>query len=249
MDALFARVVEQQGATPFGRVLDAGTGKHSLEFVCGLATTAWTAVTGDNGEVEYLQAQLGQNIRPQDRLIMGNWANPDLLRGEVFDVVLADYLLGAVERVAPYFQEELLARLRPHVGHRLYLIGLEPLPLAAQSPGARALLDLHHLADVTRVLTGEPRYREYPQAWVEKALARTGFSVVDTMALPNVYRVAAVQRQVDANLARIATITDPALRSALQGWLATLADTARSAAQRDGGITLGQDYVITAALA
>ncbi len=119
MDALFARVVEQQGATPFGRVLDAGTGKHSLEFVSGLATTAWTAVTGDEGEVDYLQAQLGQNIRPQDRLIMGNWANPDLLRGEDFDVVLADYLLGAVERVAPYFQEELLTRLRPHVGHRL----------------------------------------------------------------------------------------------------------------------------------
>ena len=43
-----------------------------------------------------------------------------------FDTVLADYLLGAVEGFAPYWQGQLFGRLRPLVAKRLYVIGLQP---------------------------------------------------------------------------------------------------------------------------
>jgi hypothetical protein len=33
-----------------------------------------------------------------------------------------------MDAFAPYFQEQFLARLRPHVGKKLYITGAEPLP-------------------------------------------------------------------------------------------------------------------------
>ncbi len=40
----------------------------------------------------------------QDQIIVGNWKDPSFLKGQVYDVVLADYLLGSIDGFAPYFQ-------------------------------------------------------------------------------------------------------------------------------------------------
>lgn len=46
----------------------------------------------------------------------------------MFDVVIADYLVGSIDAFAPYFQDKIFERLKPHVGKRLYVTGAEPLP-------------------------------------------------------------------------------------------------------------------------
>src|SRR5262245_58157890 len=125
-DSLFSWIEKLQGAAPWGSVLDAGSGSHSLNWIAGLPVRSWTAVTGDAAGAKRLHEEMGARCRPVDRIVAGNWTDPLLLHGEVFDVVIADYLLGALEWFAPYFQDRLFARLRPHVGARIYVVGLEP---------------------------------------------------------------------------------------------------------------------------
>ena len=36
-------------------------------------------------------------MRENDRLVVGNWVDSELLKGEQFDTVLVDYLIGAIE--------------------------------------------------------------------------------------------------------------------------------------------------------
>ncbi|MBI5496772.1 MAG: class I SAM-dependent methyltransferase [Deltaproteobacteria bacterium] len=244
VDALFGHIVTMHGTRPWGRVLDAGTGRASLQFVMGLQTESWTAVTGDDGEERYLARELGAPARPGDRVLTGHWRDATLLQGQVFDVVLADYLLGAVDRVDPYFQEQLLERLRQHVSGRLYLVGLEPLPDRADGEGPAALRELMRLADVTRLLAGERLYREFPLEWVQRSLVRAGFHVVNATVFPIVYRTAAVDRQLAGCRDRLAHVDAPT-RAALEARAVRLAATARDAA-RAGGIRMGSDYVVTA---
>src|SRR3982751_1667463 len=96
-DALFAEIVRLQGNTPWGSVLDAGTGRHSLSFVKSLPTSRWTAVTAR-------PAPALETERAQDRIVVGNWTDTALLDGESFDTVLVDYVVGALDGFAPYFQ-------------------------------------------------------------------------------------------------------------------------------------------------
>ena len=107
-DRLFASVERLQGTTPWGRVLDAGTGEHSLRWLSERPTEALAAVTASESMARGLREKVP--LRPQDRLLIGNWTDPTLLAGETFDTVLADYLLGAVDGFAPYFQDQLLPR-------------------------------------------------------------------------------------------------------------------------------------------
>lgn len=101
--ALFSFIESIQGDAPFGSMLDAGTGTHSMTWLTGLATERWTAVTGAAAHATQVRGLIGARMRPQDRLLVGNWTDPRLLAGESFDTVLADYLLGAIEGFAPYF--------------------------------------------------------------------------------------------------------------------------------------------------
>jgi hypothetical protein len=50
--------------------------------------------------------------------------------------VIADYLVGAIDGFAPYTQEQTFKRLKRHMksGARLYIIGMQPIPDAADPP-------------------------------------------------------------------------------------------------------------------
>lgn len=70
----------------------------------------------------------------QDSIVVGNWMNDSLLGSDSkFDVVLADYLIGAVEGYAPYQQGAVLERLGDFLNDDgiLYLVGAEPLASAS----------------------------------------------------------------------------------------------------------------------
>lgn len=48
--------------------------------------------------------QIGFKVKDPDEIVIGNWRDERFLEGQVFDTVLADYLVGAIDGFAPYFQ-------------------------------------------------------------------------------------------------------------------------------------------------
>jgi len=139
-------------------VLDAGTGTQSARWIAGLTSTRWTAVSADAGHLAETRDAVSSKIRAVDRLIVGNWSDANFLANDVFDTVLAEYLLGAIEGYAPYFQYQLFARLRPHVGLRILFSRRFPSThdlgwINRQLADSRALINLLPENQLARVLS------------------------------------------------------------------------------------------------
>lgn len=231
---------------PGAAVLDAGTGDQSLEFLLGLEDSrCWTAVTACPRYLEGLRTRHGARLRPRDRLVLGSWSDPHLLAGERYDVVVAQYLLGAVERASPYFEHRLLARLRPLVAGRLCVVGLEP-PLRPATPADRLVSDLQRYRDSVLVLTGGRGYREYPLAWVLENLASSGYRVLDRRVFPNVHGADEVRRMVDSAQAELRHLPDADLRRELHGYGERLRRQGLELVSREGPAPSGFDYLVVA---
>lgn len=216
-DEIFAAIEALQGARPWGRVLDAGTGAHSLAWIAGLPTGSFSALTLAESVAAPLREELGRRLRAQDRVLVGDWRDRALLAGETFDVVLADYLLGAVEGGAPFFQEALFTRLRPHVaaGGDLYAVGLEPYPERGECDWGRCLLEIVRLRDAAITLCGERPFREHPQAWVVARLEASGFRIHATRRFPIRYGERFVRGQLKIVHQKLPRIPDRRLASEL----------------------------------
>ena len=64
----------------------------------------WTAVSADAMFAANMQAELGLSAAEAARVVIGNWQDRSFLQNEQYDTILADYLIGAVDGFAPYFQ-------------------------------------------------------------------------------------------------------------------------------------------------
>jgi hypothetical protein len=251
-DALFDTITRLQGDRPWGRFLDAGTGEHSLRWVLGLRTDAWTAVTGAPAREHALTRTLGPEVRPQDAIVTGNWGDEAFLLGRVWDTVLADYLLGALDGFAPYHQDRLFRRLRRHVGGRLYVVGLQPYPdgivpgAGHDTEGGRLILEIARLRDACILLAGHRCYREYPRDWVVRSLESSGFRVQDAVSIPIVYRQRFIDGQLDVCRRKLAFFHDKRLAAATQDHIEDLRGRASDACARLGGLRFGEDYVVAA---
>lgn len=244
---LFRVIEELHGTRPWGAVLDAGTGPDSLRWINTLDTTRWMAVTGSRQTAVRALKAVGGRTRDGDRIVVGNWTDPELLRGERFDTVLADYLLSAVDRVAPYWQDQLFARLRPLVTERLYVIGLEPCGEAApDDEGAQVVTGMWRVKDACFLLAGERTYREYPLESVVRLLDVAGFRVVDTRRYPIRYQDDLVNNQIEGCLLRIPRIADRAVADALRVYVEHLRHRALALVARQHGIKYGHEYLIVA---
>ena len=245
-DCLFKHIEELHGSRGWGHVLDAGTGEHSLDWVASLPSERWTAVTIEEWQLEKVHRATGNRLRPGDRILRGDWFDPQFLPEEKFDTVIADYLLGALDRFSPYRQEALIGRLRPRVGSRLYLVGLEPYPEAATGPFSQAILDIERLRDAMILLANDRCHREYPRTWVEQALERNGFVIEDSRAFPIRYGPRFIEEQLDLCLHKIVKIGSYPLGRALEREVASLRERARELHLKTGGESFGEDYVIAA---
>lgn len=244
---LFDRVAQRHGHRPWGSVLDAGTGPASLRWLQGLATERWTAVTGAPRMLEKTLQALPLPPREQDALLLGNWMDPDLLASERFDVVLADYLLGAIEGFAPYWQDRLFARLRPLVGKRLYMIGLQPyLHGRPDDAAGRIINEIARLRDASLLLSGDSPYREYPLDWALRSLERAGFRVIDAELVPITYGPRFIHSQLAMCSHAAGKLPDRRLAVELLRHVADLQARALALAQQQGGLAHGHDYVVVA---
>lgn len=243
----FAKIEAFQDSIPFGRVLDAGTGPKSLRWLKAIETDGWTAVTGDRFMIRQVERDVGKDHRPQDRLLLGNWNDPDLLAGERFDTVLADHLLGAIDGFAPYFQSALFPRLRTMTGKRLYVTGMEPYVIDRPADEAgRLIWQIGRYRDACLLLLGKQPFREYPLAWVLAELERSGFRVVATDSITSGYHALFVNGQIALVRPGLDKMQDRALAEALIARGETLRARALAYLDRHQVIRHGSSYVIAA---
>jgi len=245
--ALFDHIARLQGERPWGRFLDAGAGVHSARWSLGLKAVGWVGVTASEAHARQIRARTHGLMRPGHQLKVANWADPDVLEGEQFDTVLADYLIGAVEAFAPYYQDALLVRLRRHVRGRLYVVGLDPYIIeTAPSPAAQAVRAIGRFRDACILLADEIPYREFPAEWVADRLEAAGLNVLSARRFPNRYREAWVHGQIDMGLRRLSQLTDQTLASAMRASGESLRERALQLCQVEDGLRHGADYVLMA---
>lgn len=249
VSSLFRYVETLHADRAWGAMLDSGAGVKSLQWIQALSTDRWTAITAAPGMADAVRAALGDGIRSQDRLLVGNWIDDGLLAGETFDTVLVDYLVGAIEGFAPYWQDQVFARLRPLVADngRLYVIGLEPyVQYKPKTESGRIIWEIGRVRDACLLLAGERPYREYPLEWMLRQLERAGFRVVESRRFPIRYGSRHVNGQLDMCRRRLERFNSSAVGSAMLQYVEELRLRALIVLARDGGLRHGHDYVIAA---
>lgn len=245
--SLYDTITALQGPQPWGAVLDAGTGPGSMRWLLARPTERWTAITASPAMAEKVGHLAGGQQRDSDRIVVGNWMDDRLLEGETYDTVLADYLIGAVDGFAPYWQDRLFDRLRPLVGRRLYVVGLEPyVPFIPEDEAGRMVCDIGRLRDACLLLSGDRPYREYPMDWVMRQLKRVGLRIVDVHRIGIRYGERFINSQLDMCAQALEHLPDRALAIALHERVATLRAEALSLSERLGGLRHGHDYIVVA---
>ncbi|MCC5884196.1 MAG: class I SAM-dependent methyltransferase [Halomonas sp.] len=244
---IFQTIESLQGEIPWGSFLDAGTGRKSIQWVSTLPTERWTAITASRAMASATAEAAGDARRPQDRILIANWMEEHLLYGERFDTVLLDYFIGAIEGFAPYWQEQVLHRIRPHVGHRLYLVGTEPYVLdAPDTEAGRIVRRIGRLRDACLLMGGGRPYREYPSTWVQRQLGLAGFRTMDIRFFPIRYRERFVNTQLDLCLRQLEGFNDPTLADAMRTHVEEMRIKVLPLARSEAGLPCGADYLIAA---
>mmetsp|Transcript_8443 Transcript_8443/g.24374 ORF Transcript_8443/g.24374 Transcript_8443/m.24374 type:complete len:203 (+) Transcript_8443:522-1130(+) len=138
------------------------------------------------------------HMREQDKVVIGNWDDETFLEGEVYDVILADYLIGAMDGFSPYTQDLIFERLKRHLAPDgvIYIVGLEPIPDTAEG-AADVICEVRRLRDAMILLAGHRCYREYPLTWIYRQCRRAGFEVLESTTFPILYSRASITRQLD----------------------------------------------------
>ena len=244
---LFEYVSTLHAGRPWGTMLDAGTGPWSAQWVSSLDTPRWTGVTGSHKMADDVMKAVADRLRPEDRIVVGYWSDQSLLAGEVYDTVLADYLLGAIDGFTPYAQYTLFERLRPLVGNRLYVIGLEPyVPYTPSTPAGRIICEIGRLRDACLLLAASRPYREYPSDWTVSHLESAGYRIVDRKSFPIIYDQRFINGALDMSVDLTKRLSDRQLAEALQQHAEDLRKRALALHEAEGGLRHGADYVITA---
>ena len=270
-DALFGSIEQRQMGRPWGRVLDAGTGVHSLRWLATLESLdSCTAVTADASMQTNCQREV-EALGVTDRfdIIRGNWF-PNAERPDEtdlpalqqttdtakFDVILADYLIGAMDGFSPYAQDCMLDKLTRYLepGGRLYIVGLQPLPdTVPNDPAATLICRIRQVRDACILLAGHRCYREYPLTWMERQISQhSALRLCHSSQFPILYSHATALKQINVGRSKLSIVrrTNPILADGLARELQTLDEQLRAACdKRPGGkIELGFDYVVTAEL-
>ena len=246
MSMIYKTIEQWQDNIPWGRILDAGTGEQSLTWALSLASESLTAVTGSQDYYKELNQSL--NLSDNQQLIVDNWINNSLLSNEIFDTVLVDYLLGAVDGFSPYFQNDLLHRLKRHLSPEgnLYFIGLEPFPDYSENKGDQLLIQLAKLRDACILLAGHRCYREYPMEWVQAELVKNGFENFKTKPFFNQFGMPYVNSQLNVARSKLPFIQNGKLNKEISDHTQTIEKEIETHIQEYGPISFGFDYLIQA---
>ncbi|KAE8901670.1 hypothetical protein PF005_g15752 [Phytophthora fragariae] len=276
-DSLFRWVEEREREeleatnSSWGRVLDAGTGRHSLSWLLRGESSSLisevVAVTGEKLLANELATEFAPSATPHAtplKVHAGNWQNAKFLANEKpFDVIIADYLVGAIEGFAPYYQDQICARLEKMLapGGRIYLVGLQPLSESQIPAGAsdadeeagKLIQEVARTRDACLLLAGRRCYREYPIDWSHRQLEKAGLEVTNSVRLANVYGRSAVTRQLEVGRRHVPLFKDSQLAESMQQALDRVDERLEEVfgsgglpKEEQNRIRFGFDYVIAA---
>jgi hypothetical protein len=252
-DALFGSIENQQGDQPFGNVLDAGTGMHSLRWIATLGDrgmTKFTAITADKTMQQNVQREADAlEVSHLGNIIIGNWFGDSPLEiNERYDVVIADYLVGSMDGFSPYQQDLMLPKLIKFLkpGGRLYLVGLQPLPDTA--PGdANIICKVRQVRDACILLAGHRCYREYPVSWILRQIENIpDLELLNTTNFPILYKHQTIVNQINVGKSKFPFFPTTELADQMRKVLDDLERQSFEATQRVERIRLGFDYVVAA---
>ena len=245
MDTLFGAIQCRIRDDEWGSVLDAGTGEHSLQWLFSNRdkTTRIVAVTGDEAYAEKLIAKFQSKMRPQDRIIAGNWTSQELLKGETFDIVVVDYLIGALDGFSPYYQDQIIPRLIKTLGPhgQLHIVGMEPPPSFGATKEEELILEIFQARDACILLAGHRCYREYPLKWVLRQVKNNGLEIFFSASFTIKYTPSALERQLDVARRKLTLFSDASVARSMEAYLDKLSRKAASCSQ----ILFGADYVVS----
>ena len=266
-DALFRYIESLHQSSPtdlpsLGSVLDAGTGSHSLRWLCSLekqgCLTNWTAVTADAGMLQSVKKELSK-VHPSSEggLVLGNWASSsdlvqappsthlahntgEILTGKTYDTILADYLLGAMDGFSPYYQDLLLPRLSSRLSPSglLHVAGLSPIPDSLPSPSSNLICEIRRVRDACILLAGHRCYREYPSDWVVRQAA-PGLTVEAVKSFPILWSEETAMRQVNVGRSKLGLMSEEA-RGGMEGEIGRLERRVREELGGGGGSRWGR---------
>mmetsp|Transcript_4003 Transcript_4003/g.6140 ORF Transcript_4003/g.6140 Transcript_4003/m.6140 type:complete len:296 (+) Transcript_4003:49-936(+) len=249
-DVLFGKIEEQQSETPFGNLLDAGTGIHSLRWIATLGDkgmTSFTAVTADKTMKKNVQDEAERlGVHEGNHIVVGNWFSKLDLPYNQYDTILADYLIGALDGFSPYRQEEMMQKLVSFLkpGGTLYIVGLEPIPDFVEGP-ANIICKVRRVRDACILLAGHRMYREYPVEWIQTQIEKIpNLSLKDTSSFPILYRYNTIVRQLDVGRRKFPLFPKTTLAKAMEEVVDEL-DKEALALTKDGPIKFGFDYVVS----
>ncbi|PRP84416.1 hypothetical protein PROFUN_08096 [Planoprotostelium fungivorum] len=209
----------------WGKILDAGTGVYSFKWLRWFSSEMVVGITASSAMRESIEQNALEYIRPQDKLVVGNWMNGkkmEELNGIQFDFVLADYLIGAMEAFSPFGQDDFFEKVKPYVKSRLYVVGMEPYGVPndwaagesvyharegrdGETMAMEIAMNIMRLRDVIIMLVGERYYREYPSEWIVKSLQRHGYIVDEVRLFPINWGKKALLGQLELSLNKLRT--------------------------------------------
>jgi len=295
-DALFGYIERSQieHGKPFDRILDAGTGTHSLRWIADLIHSSssssssessplfvrhYTAVTADESmRQEVVEEARKLNISDKGDVVIGNWCFPqtpsastqssaatvatttletlkneeimlgNLLHDQVYDTILADYLIGAMDGFSPFYQDLIISRLNRHLvpGGRLYIVGLQPIPDSVNTD-ANIMCKVTKLRDACILLAGHRCYREYPVDWVIRQVERVpGLKVVKVSQFPILYSHNTIKTQLDVARRKLPYFPTKQLANEMEKVINALEDESEMLTEKSPNkkLKLGFDYVI-----
>lgn len=250
-DLLFGYIEEQQGGDPFGDILDAGTGMHSLRWIATLSETrgmkSFTAITADATMQRNVQQEAGHlGVLEGNHVVIGNWFGKLDLPMKQYDTILADYLIGAMDGFSPFKQDEMIPKLMKLLkpGGRLYIVGLEPIPDKVEGP-ANVICKVRQVRDACILLAGHRCYREYPLDWIKKQVEGIPeLKLLETRQFPILYRFNTIQRQINVGRNKFSLFPTDALKKSMKEVLDDLERQSKDATAA-GPIKFGFDYVVT----
>ena len=77
---LFSYIEALHGGGNWGRILDAGTGVHSLGWLLSLPSHGVVAVTGDASRNRSMHKSFSGKLKDGDDIVLGNWKHDDFLK-------------------------------------------------------------------------------------------------------------------------------------------------------------------------
>ena len=213
---------------------------------------SYTAITADESMRRRVHNEATElNITKYGDIIIGNWEDTTLLAGQKYDTIIADYLIGAMDGFAPYYQDVIFERLIQHLrpGGCLFVIGLQPIPDSQQGGDGDVFCRITKVRDACILLANHRCYREYPLEWITRQINRIPtLHVTTTKQFPINYTYETMVRQINVGRSKLPLFTNKGLAKEMGGLLDELEKESYTVTkrQKDGKVTIGFDYIVVA---